>query len=150
VTNGSKGPIVWRVGDGAEILRGDGQAASVVNLAVAPDGTVASADENGEIRLWDPGSMYDRRSEKIGVPGRVLARQGSSTGNLSFSWDGPTLLGWVAGVPYGDACHIYDVASGHAIVTYTGHDYAVTATAISPDGPWAATAGGSNNEIHVW
>jgi WD40 domain-containing protein len=31
-----------------------------------------------------------------------------------------------------------------------GHDYAVTATAISPDGRRAATAGGTNNEIHLW
>jgi WD40 repeat protein len=150
VTNGSKGPIVWRVSDGSEILRGEGHSASVVRLAVAPDGTIASGDESGEIRLWDSGSMYNRRGETIGVPGRVLARQGSSTGNLSFSPDGKALLACVAGVPDGLGCRIYDVASGQAIVTYSGHDYAVTATAISADGRWAATAGDSNNEIHLW
>ena len=150
VTTGSKGPIVWRVADGLETLRGEGQSANVVSLAVASDATIATADESGEIRLWDPGSMYDRRSEKIGAPGRVLARQGSSTGNLSFSQDAKTLLACVAGVPDGHGCHIYDVASGQAIVTYLGHDQAVSATAISPDGRWAATAGGTNNEIHLW
>jgi WD40 repeat protein len=150
VTNGSKGPIVWRAADGLEVLRGEGHSTRVVRLAVAPDGTVASGDESGEIRLWDPGSMYDRRSEKVGVAGRLLARQGSNTGNLSFSSDGKTLLACVAGVPDGQGCRIYDVPSGQAIVTYSGHDSAVTATAISPDGRWAATAGGSNNEIHIW
>src|SRR5262245_40997468 len=150
VTNGSKGPIVWRVTDGLEILRGEGHSASVVSLAVASDGTIVSRDESGEIRLWDSGSMYDRRTEKSGAPGRVLARQGSSTGNLSFSGDGKALLACVAGVPDGHRCHIYDVASGQAIVTYSGHDHGVSATAISPDGRWAGTAGGSNNEIQVW
>ena len=47
-------------------------------------------------------------------------------------------------------CHVYELASGREIVTYRGHDNIVKATAISPDGRWAATAGGQNNEIHIW
>ena len=47
-------------------------------------------------------------------------------------------------------CHVYDVASGKEIATYTGHDNIVLATAFSPDGRWAATGGGDNNEIHLW
>ena len=46
--------------------------------------------------------------------------------------------------------HVYDVASGKEIVTYTGHDNIVLATAFSPDGRWAATGGGANMEIHLW
>ena len=45
---------------------------------------------------------------------------------------------------------IYDIASGKEIVTYTGHDNIVLATAFSPDGRWAATGGGANEEIHLW
>ena len=47
-------------------------------------------------------------------------------------------------------CHVYDIASGKEIVTYTGHDNIVLATAFSPDGRWAATGGGDNKEIHLW
>jgi WD40 repeat protein len=150
VTNSSNGPMVWRVADGLEILWGEGHSASVVSLAVASDGTIASGDESGEIRLWGPGSMYYRRSQLPDVPSRVLARQGSSADNLGFSPDGKTLLACAGGAPGGHGCQIYDLASGQAIVTYSGHDSAVTATAISPDGRWAATAGGANNEIHLW
>ena len=32
----------------------------------------------------------------------------------------------------------------------TGHDNVVLATAFSPDGRWAATGGGRNQEIHLW
>ncbi len=45
---------------------------------------------------------------------------------------------------------VYDIASGKEIVTYTGHDNIVIATAFSPDGRWAATGGGDNEEIHLW
>ncbi len=45
---------------------------------------------------------------------------------------------------------IFDVAGGREIVSYPGHDNVVIATAISPDGRWAASGGGSNNEIHLW
>ena len=44
----------------------------------------------------------------------------------------------------GNDCHVYDTASGREIVTYRGHDNIVLATAISPDGRWAATGGGDN------
>jgi WD40 repeat protein len=46
--------------------------------------------------------------------------------------------------------HAWDTASGRELVTYGEHDNIVIATAISPDGRWAATGGGNNKEIHVW
>ena len=49
-----------------------------------------------------------------------------------------------------DAQQVYDIASGKEIATYTGHDNIVLATAFSPDGRWAATGGGDNQEIHLW
>src|SRR5208282_1747369 len=42
------------------------------------------------------------------------------------------------------------IATGKEIAAYTGHDNAVIATAFSPDGRWAATGGGNNEEIHLW
>ena len=56
----------WRVADGNEIAQMTGHGDKVRSLAVAPDGTIASGDVSGEIRLWDV---------HTGAFSRVLARQ---------------------------------------------------------------------------
>ena len=66
---------------------------------------------------------------------------GDVVGSLSFSPDGKLLLSGAGSAPAN--CHVYDIASGKEIVTYTGHDNIVLATAFSPDGRWAATGGGA-------
>ena len=130
---------LWRVADGKEIAHMTGHGDMVYSLAVAPDGIFASGDVSGEIRLWDT---------RDGRFLRILARQGTAVGSLSFSSDGKLLLSGVGSAP--PNCHVYDTASGKEIVTYSGHDNVVIATAFSPDGRWAATGGGANNEIHLW
>ncbi len=77
----------------------------------------------------------------------MLARQGTLVGSLSFSPDGKLLPSGTGEGPGDDDCHVYDVANGKEIVTYTGHGNVVFATAFSPDGRWAATGGGANEEI---
>ena len=135
---------LWRVADGMEIAHMTGHGDKVQSLAVAPDGTIASGDRSGEIRLWDSAGRDGRFL-------RVLARQGTAVGSLSFSPDGKLLLsscGQHCNDVYGGK--VYDIASGKEIATYTGHDNIVLATAFSPDGRWAATGGGNNEEIHLW
>ncbi len=44
--------IVWNAADGSEAQRLDGHAARVAGLAVAPDGTLATASWDKSIRLW--------------------------------------------------------------------------------------------------
>ena len=133
---------LWRVADGKEIAHMTGHGDKVRSLAVAPDGTIASGDWAGEIRLWD------------GRDGRVLSllvRQGTMVGSLGFSPDGKLLLS-----SCGQHCNgafggkVYDTASGKEIVTYTGHDNIVLATAFSSDGRWVATGSSNNQEIHLW
>ena len=68
-----------------------GHGDKVRSLAVAPDGTIASGDHSGEIRLWDSGSGAGA-SGRDGRFLRVLARQGTAVGSLSFSPDGKLLL----------------------------------------------------------
>jgi WD40 repeat protein len=134
---------LWRVADGKEIAHMTGDGDKVRSLAVAPDGVIASGYWSGEIRLWDG---------RDGRFLRILASQRTSVGSLSFSPDGKLLLSGSAEGPSGSGndCHVYDVATGNEIVTYNGHDNIVVATAFSPDGRWAATGGGSNEEIHLW
>ncbi len=128
---------LWHVADGKEIARMTGHSDTVYSLAVTPDGFIASGDLSGEIRLWNG---------RDGRFLRILARQGTDVISLSFSPDGKLLLSGVGSKPTN--CHVYDIAGGKEIVTYTGHNNVVVATAFSPDGRWAATGG--NQEIHLW
>ena len=132
---------LWQVADGAEIARMPGHGNKIMSFAAAPDGTIATGDESGEIRLWDGATGAFRK---------VLAQQGTDVDSLSFSPDGKLLLS-SCGQDCGDTnVFVYDVASGRKTITYRGHDSVVLATAISPDGRWAATGGGKGSEIHIW
>ena len=121
-----------------------GHGDKVHSLAVSPkDGSIASGDESGEIRLWDG---------KTGALKKVLAKQGGNVGSLRFSPDGRLLLSTCgycnANCSYTQ--HIYDAASGKEVTAYAKHDNTVIASAFSPDGSLVATGGGDNSEIHVW
>ncbi len=86
---------------------------------------------------------------------KILATRDSygvevEVGSLSFSPDGRSLLS----SSYSNYIHnyedVYSVPSGKELLTYRGQKGVVLATAISPDGRWAATGGGNNHEIHIW
>ena len=136
---------LWRVADGRQIAEMKGHGEKIYALAVSPrDGSVASGSFDGEIRLWD------------GRTGRLLRplanQRGALVGSLSFSPDGRWLLSSCGG---GHSCSgrpqfIWDVATGRTIQTYVKHDNVVLAGAVSPDGRLVATAGGDDNEIHIW
>ena len=67
--------------DGKEIAHMTGHGDKVRSLAVAPDGTIASGDDSGEIRLWDGGR--DAHGRFL----RILARQGTEVGSsASARW----------------------------------------------------------------
>jgi WD40 repeat protein len=136
---------LWSVPDGRQIVEMTGHAEKLSALAVSPTGnTVASGSYDGEIRLWD---------QRSGRPLRTLGNQrGAQVGTLRFSPDGRWLLSTCGG---GISCagqpqYIWDVAANRAIQGYIKHDNVVFAAAFSPDGRFVATAGGNNNEIHVW
>ena len=132
---------LWSVESGVllETMRGHGNR--VFSLAVAPDGAIASGDDSGEIRLWHG---------QTGAFLRTLARQKTDIGGLSFSPGSKALLSVGGDQGSGKDCHVYEVANGREILTYSVHDSVVSAATISPDGRWAATGGGNNEEIHIW
>ena len=135
---------LWQVSDGSEIALMAGHVGGVNKIALAPDGTIASGDTYGAILLWDG------RNHRLL---RTLAQIKTGVGSLNFSLDGKFILTSCGmGGCSGSRAHvnIYDVASGQVAVTYSGHDNAVPASAVSPDGRWVATAGSGNYEIHLW
>lgn len=132
---------LWRVADGSLLRVMTGHSHEVSGLAVAADGLIASGDGAGEIRLWDG---------QNGAFLKTLARQETSVASLSFSPNGKLLLSGTG--EYGDEtsiCHVFDVDTGETLVSYE-YDNSVLATAICPDGRWAATAGGDDNQINIW
>jgi WD40 repeat protein len=130
---------LWRASDGALLDTLTGHTDKVVALAVSlRDGALASGALDGTIKIWD---LRERRMVKE-------IAQGTEVMSLAFSPDGTLLVSGVGRAPFD--CHVWDVASGTEIATYGGHDNIVLATAIAPDGVTAATAGGDNNEIHLW
>jgi WD40 repeat protein len=135
---------LWRVADGSAIAEMRGHGEKIYTLAVSRDGSVASGSFDGEIRLWDG---------RTGRLLRPLANQGGAqVGSLSFSPDGRWLVSTCGG---GRNCaeqpqSVWEVGSGRRIQTYARHDNVTLASAVSPDGRLVATAGGDNNEIHIW
>ncbi len=132
---------LWSAASGALLATMTGHGDKVRSLAVDRQGRIASGDVSGKIRLWDG---------RTGKALKTFARQRGSGRALSFSKDGKWLLSGAAASVGPWPLHVYDTASGTETVTYRGHDNIVIATAISPDGRWAATGGGDNNEIHIW
>ena len=131
---------LWQVRNGQRIATLTGHTDKVRSVAISPqDGTIASGSWDHSIRLWNG---------RTGRFVKTLANQGTKVGSLSFSPDGRYLLSGISFPPYN--CHVYSVSSGKKRVTYKGHDSIVLATAISPDGHWAATGGGNDQAIHIW
>ena len=150
---------LWRVADGVLLQTMTGHSDQIVSLAVALDGRIASGDSSGEIRLWDG---------QTGAFLKTVVWQPTAIGSLSFSPDGKMLLSGVgttrlptdprqisrmlAAYKKGTLldCRVYDTVSGRELLTLGGNNNIVLATAISPDGSWAATGGGADAAIHLW
>jgi WD40 repeat protein len=135
---------LWSVADGRLINVMMGHGDKVAALAVlSKDGTIASGDASGEIRLWD-GRTGDALSPA------PFAGLGGWVGSLSFSPDGRLLLATCGFTGCNDTQKVFEVTSGKELETYSKHDNTVFASAFSPDGRLVATGGGNSNEIYIW
>lgn len=131
---------LWDVEDGHLVAQLSGHTDVVISIAISPlDGTIASGSLDHTIRLWNP---------ETGAAIATLAKRKTTPTSLAFSRDGRRLLATADEAPYEQ--EIYDVATRKVITTYRGHDGLTHAAAFSPDGRTAATAGGSDNQIHLW
>lgn len=129
---------MWAAETGREFAVLTGHKDRVTSLAVTAT-TIASGDAAGEIHLWD--IQTARFLKKL--------PRSQFVGALAFAPDGQRLLATSAGTaPY--AVRVLDIESGRTLISYDKHTNIVLAAAITPDGQHAVTAGGTNNEIHVW
>lgn len=131
---------LWDLANGTLIAQLAGHTDLVIAIAISPaDGTIASAALDKSIRLWNP---------QTGASIAVYDKRKTSAMSLAFSPDGTRLLVSADKAPFEQV--ILDVSTGAVLVKYRGHDGLTHSVAFSPDGALAVSAGGSNNEIHVW
>jgi WD40 repeat protein len=131
---------LWDVTSGRLIASLSGHGAPVQAVAFTPDGRyLLSGSMDRTIRMWDA---------RTGAFLKVLAQQGSGVSSLSITPDGRRV---VTGCADGEFVNnVFSIPDGRPAARFTGHDNIVLATAISPNGRWAASAGGSDHSIALW
>ncbi|MBV8995885.1 MAG: DUF4062 domain-containing protein, partial [Pseudonocardiales bacterium] len=113
-------------------------------LVVAPDGSwLASADDAGEVRIWDPATGVTRHTllgHSRGVQALVVAPDGSW-----FASAGGDL--YTTG-----EVRIWDPATGATRHTMIGDHGPVQALVVAPDGSWLASADDvlTGGEVRIW
>ena len=115
-----------------------GHTYAVVAVAVAPDGTwLASASEDGMVRIWDVATGRERA---------VLHGHTGAVSAVAVAPDGS----WLASASDDGTVRIWDVASqpgtGRAAMATTGGVWAV---AVAPDGSWLASAS-EDGTVRIW
>jgi WD40 repeat protein len=115
-------------------------------VAFSADGrTLAGADFEGQIILWDTASAKIRTTIKQEDQRRVTS--------LAFAPDGKTLAAAIGDRPGRDhepgLIVLWDAATGERRLTLTGHTNAVLTVAFSPDGRLLAS-GSSDRTVRLW
>jgi WD40 repeat protein len=139
---------VWDAATGRELRTLQGHTDWVRAVAFSPDGLrLCSASLDGTVRLWasvkETVGLWDSTTDQ----GLRFCECGATLGHcqLAFSPDGR----WVASGGRDGKVFIFDVDTGRALQTCTGHTDKVLAVAFSPDGRQVASAS-SDRTVRVW
>lgn len=175
---GGKELILWNARTGERMRTLSGHQATISRLVFSSDDrTLASADENGTIKLWDLTTGEIRDSFSTGS--KVTALRFAPTGQmLASASEDKTISLWdlrsdglrvklkkhaaavnvLAFSPDGQLLAsgsddrtviIWEIPSGKSKRTLKGHDLTVVSLAFSPDGSLVASGGG-NASVFLW
>jgi WD40 repeat protein len=131
---------LWDAQTGQILATLTGHSAPVEAVVFTPDGRyLLTGSLDRTIRLWDG---------KTGAFIKVMAQQDSGVSSLSMTSDGRHVVTGCADGKFTN--NVFTVPEGRAVTRFAGHDNIVLATSVSPNGKWAATAGGSDFGIALW
>lgn len=118
---------IWDVATGVRIYTLAGHTAQIMDLAFGLNGNLASASEDGSLRLWDVPAQEEIRKfdgHQDGLTSVAFSPNGEQLIAGSFDW----LL------------RLWEVDTGRLISTFEGHEAAIWSVAFSPDGETIASA----------
>lgn len=152
---------VWDLKTGSLLAQLLGHRDRVRSVAVTRDQAakigdnsylLASGDRSGEVRLWRAQDLTRASNAAVIENSYLLVKQKRNAINgLAFSKDGRHLL-----VNCGQKCsgdytpRLYNLATRKYTRAKVKQTSIVLTSSWTNDGQWIATAGGSNQEIHVW
>lgn len=134
---------LWEASDGTLRERLQWQDTSILSTAWSPDGSLlacgGSAKDGGKVLVWEmTGEHRDEPFQVLGgLAGAVFAVAWSSEGNVLMSGENTGKLEW------------WEVKSGACLARREGHQGAVQALKVAPDGHQLASCG-DDSTIQVW